>query len=248
MSNSECRMSIVDIVVALYGDRGDLDRLTKSIEEHCYDYNLIVIDNNPPNENKGFTKANNEGILKGTSEFIWLLNQDAIVLPRAQYALIDRFSYGKQVGIVGSMQRDYDDQDIIRHGGTLRAFPAGAHAGGRVSMGHCNLPSKQTWVNFASVMLRREMVNTIGPLDESMFLVYSDSDYCYYVRSKEYEVWYEPRSQVLHRLNVSKKPGEWHQKDMKAFMKKWGIVFVGEVEGQPQFRYSPEFAKLNEFP
>ena len=160
-------------------------------------------------------------------EWVWLLNQDAIVLPGAQQALIDRFSYGPKVGIVGSMQLDYDDQDLIRHGGTLRAFPAGVHKGDRLSMGHCRTPEKQTWVNFASAMLRREMIRNIGVLDDNMFLVYSDSDYAYWARYRGWEVWYEPGSRVLHRLNASKTVSEWHQKDMKAFMDKWGIGMDG---------------------
>ena len=218
-------MITTDIILVLYGDRKDLDRCVTSIEEHCRDYKLHIIDNNQ--ENRGFTKAVNEGILAGEAEYIWLLNQDAIVLPGAQQALIERFSYGPKVGIVGSMQIDFDDRDLIRHGGTLQAFPAGVHKGGRISMGHCRVPEKQTWVNFASVMIRREMTRHIGILDDNMFLLYSDSDYCYWARYRGWEVWYEPKSQVLHRLNASKTITDWHRKDMKAFMDKWGISVDG---------------------
>jgi len=231
-----------DIVLVWYGDRTELDRCIASIEMHCRDYGLIVIDNNIVN--RGFTKAVNEGIKLGQSDYIWLINQDAVVLDGAQQALIYRFSQNNKVGIVGSMQLDPDNPDMIRHGGTLRAFPAGAHKGGYVSMGHCQIPSKETWVNFASVMLRRSMVKTIGPLDERMFLLYSDSDYCYWARRNGWEVWYEPRSRVLHKLKASRGVTEWHQKDMLAFMKKWGIVPISEN----QFQYSREFRNLDLLP
>jgi len=237
-------MALVDIVVVLFGDRKDLDRLTKSVEENCKDYNLIVMDNNPPNENLGFTKANNAGMAKGTAEYIWLLNQDAIVLPGAMEGLVRRLQSRPKVGIAGSMQLDYSNQDLIRHGGTIRAFPAGAHKGGYLSMGHCRFPEKQTWVNYASVMFKREMVNQIGPMDESMYLVYSDSDYCYFARSKGWECWFEPESRVLHKLNASTKVTDWHQKDMIAFMKKWGIQPLPDGN----FLYSETFAKLDRFP
>ena len=232
-----------DIVIVLYGDRKDLDRCVESIEKTCTDYVLHIIDNNEIN--RGFTKANNEGIRAGTAPYIWLINQDAIILEGAQQALIDRFNYHDRVGIVGSMQIDYDDHDLIRHGGTIRAFPAGAHKGGRISMGHCKNPEKQTWVNFASVMLRRKMVNQIGDLDESMFLVYSDSSYCYTVRQNGWEVWYEPASRVYHKLNASKTISEWHRKDMEAFMKKWDIIFDPETKS---FQYSLVFQHLDALP
>lgn len=216
-------MPKTDIIVLLYGERDDFDQCISSIESHCKDYNLIVIDNNE--KNRGFTAGVNEGILKGDSPYIWLLNQDAVVLEGALEALIKRLEYDEKIGIAGSMQLDPEDQDLIRHGGTLRAFPAGAHKGGRLSLGHCRFPEKQTWVNFASVMFKREMVRHIGVLDENMFLLYSDSDYCYWARYRGWEVWYEPESKVYHRLGKgSKSMGEWQQKDILRFMDKWGIM------------------------
>jgi GT2 family glycosyltransferase len=231
-----------DIIVVLYGDTKDYDRLVKSIQDNCNDYNLITIDNNQ--ENRGFTKANNEGIKQGTSPYIWLLNQDAVLLPGAQEGLIMRLNAHKKNGIAGSMQIDYDNHDLIRHGGTVRAFPGGVHKGGLISMGHCRFPEKQTWVNFASVMFKREMINDIGYLDESMFLIYSDSDYCYTARQKGWAVWYEPSSKVYHRLNTSKTVTEWHKKDMEAFMKKWDI----KVLPDNNLLFGREFERLNKFP
>lgn len=228
-----------DIIILLYGDRRDLDRCVASVKEHCKNYVLHIIDNNK--ENRGFTKGVNIGILAGNAPYVWLLNQDAVVLKGAQEALISRFSYGEKVGIVGSMQLDHDDHDLIRHGGTIQAFPNGIHSSGRVSMGHCRVPEKQTWVNFASAMLRREMIKHIGLLDENMFLICSDSDYCYWARYRGWECWYEPRSQVLHRLGASaKNTTEWHQKDTLAFMLKWGISRTGVK--------SELFQKLDTYP
>lgn len=218
---------ITDIILVLYGGRKDIDRCIASIEKYCNNYNLIIEDNNK--ENRGFTRAVNEGILAGNAPYVWLLNQDAVVLEGAQEALIERFDYSPKVGIAGSMQIDYDDRDIIRHGGVYNSgFPAGVHKGGRISMGHCRLPEKSIWINFASAMFRREMIRHIGVLDENMFLLYSDSDYCYWARYRGWDVWYEPRSKVLHRLGqASKSVSEWHQKDRQAFMDKWGILSNG---------------------
>ena len=108
-------------------------------------------------------------------------------------------------------------------------------------MGHCRLPEKSIWINFASVMLRREMIWHIGLLDENMFLLFSDSDYCYWARYRGWEVWYTPKSKVLHRLGAaSKSVSEWHQKDKAAFMDKWGIL--------PNGVKSNLFQKLERYP
>jgi GT2 family glycosyltransferase len=232
-----------DIIIISYKDDLEIKRCVASVKGHCTDYNLIIEDNNV--NNVGFTRAVNAGIKKGTGQWIWLINSDAIVKDsQTQQALIDRFSYGAQVGIVGSMQIDYDNHDLIRHCGTIHCFPGGQHKGGYISMGHGRIPEKQTWVNFASVMFSRKMVEDIGPLDDSMYLLYSDSSYCYTARSKGYECWYEPRSQVFHKLNASKTITEWHRKDMEAFMKKWGITQIPDG----RFVYSNLFARLDMFP
>jgi len=232
-----------DIIIISYKDEIEIKKCIASVKEHCTDYSLILEDNNT--NNVGFTRAVNSGIKKGTGQWIWLINSDAIVKdPQTQQALIDRFSYGAQVGIVGSMQIDYDNHDLIRHCGTIRCFPGGQHKGGYISMGHGQIPEKQTWVNFASVMFSRAMVENIGLMDDSMYLLYSDSSYCYTARSKGYECWYEPKSQVFHKLNASKTITEWHKKDMEAFMKKWGITQTPDG----QSIYSDLFSRLDMFP
>jgi GT2 family glycosyltransferase len=234
-----------DIVIVSYNDEKSLKKCISSIEAYCTNYHLFIEDNNPPLVNRFFTKAVNDGIKKGSSPFIWLLNSDAeIINEMSQQALIDRFSYGEKVGIVGSMQLDPANPGRISHYGTRRCFPGGIHKNGWLSMGHGRFPEKQTWLNGASLMFRRSMVDEVGLLDESMVLLYSESDYAYYCRSKGWEVWYEPRSQVLHVLGASKGVTEWHEKDMRAFMKKWGI----EQLPDGNFKYSDLFTKLDRFP
>jgi GT2 family glycosyltransferase len=230
-----------DIIIVSYKDEQEIKKCVESVKKHCTEYTIFIEDNNI--NNVGFTKAINNAIKKGTGDWIWLLNSDAVVLEGAQQELIKHFSYGPKVGICGSMQIDPENPDNIRHGGTLGIYP-GIHKNGRISMGHCRFPEKQIWVNGASAMLRRTMVNNIGLMDESFFLLCSDSDYCLTARKAGWEVWYVPTSRVLHKLKVSKTVTEWHQKDMEMFAKKWGITQVAPG----QFQYSREFDKLNRFP
>jgi GT2 family glycosyltransferase len=239
-------MTTTDIIIVSYKDQEPLKRCIASIEKHCIDYNLIIEDNNPPNPNRFFTKAVNDGIKKGKAPYVWLLNSDSILIDKmSQQALIDRFSYGEQVGIVGSMQLDPTPgmEGRISHCGTQRCFPGGVHKNGWLSMGHGLIPEKQTWVNGASMMIRRAMIDKIGALDPSMTMVYSESDYAYYCRSMGYEVWYEPKSRVHHVLGASKTVTEWHKKDMEAFMEKWSITVKDGA-----YQYSEKFKNLDMFP
>ena len=239
-------MSTTDIIIVSYKDEIELKRCISSIKKYCKDYTLYIEDNNIEGQNRGFSLAVNDAIKKGSSEFIWLLNSDAIVKNEmTQQALIDRFSHSPRIGIVSSCQLDYDNPDRIRCAQTLQCFPGGVHSGGFVSMGHGQIPMKQCWANGASMMIRRSIIIDVGLLSDSMYLLYSDSDFCYTARSKGYECWYEPRSQVFHGLKVSKTNTEWHKKDMEAFMRKWGITYIKETNS---FQYSELFQKLDMFP
>lgn len=241
-------MITTDIIIVSFNDKEPLKKCVDSIHKYCNNFNLIIEDNNPPNPNRFFTKAVNDALKKGTAPYIWLLSSDSRVINvMSQSALIDRFSYSDKVGIVGSMQLDPTPgmEGRISHAGTHRCFPGGVHKNGWLSMGHGQIPEKQTWVNGASMMIRRTMIDKIGPLDPSMIMVYSESDYAYYCRSLGYEVWYEPRSQVYHVLGASKTVTEWHKKDMEAFMKKWGITYNPETKN---FTYSELFNRLDMFP
>jgi GT2 family glycosyltransferase len=229
-----------DIILVSYNDKEEIKECITSIEKNCDDYRLIIEDNNPPNENKLYTVAVNAAIKKSSSPYVWLLSSDAIVLPGAQEALIKRFEQCPNAGIVGSMQVD-ESLDRIRWGGPLQIFP-GVHAGGFISKGNCLEAKKIIWQNFASTMLKRTVIQHIGLLDEHMKFICSDSDYSLMCRYRGYDIWYEPDSRVIHKLKGSKQPTEWHQKDMAAFMEKWGIVPSSDGNG---YMSGHLFHKLN---
>lgn len=184
-------------------------------------------------KNNGFTKAINQGIKeawKDGAEFVWLLNQDAIPSGGALQALVDRMIASPKCGIASSMILDMARPDHIVHGGTGAVMP-GIHKSGWKSEGHLSVPTKEKWVTFCSVLVRMETVQDIGLLDERFYLICSDSDYCFTARSRGWQVWYEPKSEVLHgeRHGVSRvvsttrtKEQEmmmWH--DQRQFLEKW---------------------------
>ena len=49
------------------------------------------------------------------------------------------------------------------------------------------------WVSGASLMIRREVVDAIGLMDEEYFLYFEETDYCRAARRAGWEVWSVPR-------------------------------------------------------
>ena len=53
-------------------------------------------------------------------------------------------------------------------------------------------------LNGAFMLVRREAVQEVGPLDEGYWLYMDDLDWCYRFHRKGWKVWYDGRVSVLH--------------------------------------------------
>lgn len=199
-------------------------------------YLALVKDNNI--ENDGFTRGNNVAIkqfleLNEKPDWIWLLNNDTDI-PPATFNSIPLILGGlpKDVGIVGFQIRSMSQPDLIHHAGTGRCFPAGEHKSGSVKLHQFTTRTSERWVTFASVLIRREVFETIGLLDERMWHICSDSDFCYRARAAGWKIIYEPNFMVYHKIGTSQNPNPVIMKQMQAdtieFQNKWlnGKLFM----------------------
>jgi GT2 family glycosyltransferase len=71
-------------------------------------------------------------------------------------------------------------------------------AGHVVGMRISDEPHEADWVSFACVLVRREALERVGPMDEGMFMYYEDIDMGCRVRRAGFEVWYWPLARVVH--------------------------------------------------
>ena len=81
-------------------------------------------------------------------------------------------------------------------------------------------------MTFCSVLIRRELVEAVGPMDGSMITYYSDSDYCLTARHAGFRVGYAGQgSFVFHRVGQSAHTSEAQRRifrqDHMAFWNKW---------------------------
>ncbi|MCL5411971.1 MAG: glycosyltransferase family 2 protein [Patescibacteria group bacterium] len=153
-------------------------------------------------ENLGFTGGNNLGFgyaVGKEADFILLLNNDTVVEEGFLAELVDFFQKNKKAGIVGSaLLMKEDGQEKYDLGGYLTSF-------GRTYHKHTSnvkkiSPRQVNYVCGASLMVKREVVEKIGFLDENYFWGYEDVDFCQRVRQAGYEVWLDSNSVVEHKV------------------------------------------------
>ncbi|MEM1098764.1 MAG: glycosyltransferase family 2 protein [Planctomycetota bacterium] len=58
--------------------------------------------------------------------------------------------------------------------------------------------AKVDWVAGASLIIRREVLEKVGPLDDAYYTYFDDIDYCHSAKKVGYETWYVPASRVVH--------------------------------------------------
>jgi N-acetylglucosaminyl-diphospho-decaprenol L-rhamnosyltransferase len=171
------------------------------------------------NINLGFTGGNN-AILRpavhsaNPPQYFLLLNADTIVRPNAFKALVDFMDQNPKVGIAGSRLEDPDgtpQRSAFRFQSPLGEFEGNLKLGlvSRMLKRWIVAPPvvdrtfETDWVAGASMIIRREVFEDIGLLDEGYFTYFDDIDFCFNARKKGWPTWYVPTSRVVHLVGQS---------------------------------------------
>lgn len=177
--------------------------------------------------NGGFGAGNNVGIRAGLPgggrpDFVYILNSDAFPEPGAIRALRDHLLAHPATGFAGSF---IQGEDGVPHRTAFR-FPsvAGefeAHTRfGPVSRLLENsivarpIPDATTrvdWTAGASLMMRMDVLDRIGPFDETFFLYFEETDLCRRASLAGWPTDYVRESVVVHIGSVSTGMGGWQR-------------------------------------
>jgi GT2 family glycosyltransferase len=163
--------------------------------------------------NLGYARSCNRGIAAARGRFIHLLNGDAQLLPDTLDRLADFLLAHPSAGAAGSLLLNEDGTKQV----SAKALPSlrSALFGGRSWLSRW-LPSNpftrqelQHWradagtpfttgyVSFASMMTTREVIDTIGAVDEALFN-FTDADFCRRVWDMGREVFCVPAARTVH--------------------------------------------------
>ena len=147
--------------------------------------------------NLGFAGGVNVGAAAAHGDLIALLNQDCLVQPGWVDAYTAVFASAPDCGIVGSVIVNADGS--INHAGAriTRPLAYGEHLLAAPGAG----PYVADYVNGAFVCCRRDVWQALGGMDESFYpAYYEESDYCYRLRRRGYEVMVAPAARATHLL------------------------------------------------
>jgi N-acetylglucosaminyl-diphospho-decaprenol L-rhamnosyltransferase len=206
--------------VVVDNDSGDATAIGEAID--CEDWASWVRLIRAP-KNGGFAYGNNLGInlaLKHDDpHYLHLLNPDTLAKPDAVSALVTFLEGHPDVGIAGSRFENADGSDwpiafrfpsILSEieGGLRTRFVTRLLRSWSVAKIMSHEAQPIDWGAGASMMIRRSVLDGIGVLDESFFLYFEETEFCWRARQAGFPFWYVPQSRVTHIAGQSTKVTE----------------------------------------
>lgn len=163
--------------------------------------------------NAGFTRGTNETIQRSSGKYILWLNTDTVLRPDSLERLIQFLESNPKAGVVGPkvLNADGSFQPQCKRGmptpyaslcyilGLDRVWPSNPGVSRYLLR---SVPEDKASVVEAvsgcCLLAKREVVESVGPLDEEMFGFGEDIDWCVRATEKGWGVWYFPESVIVH--------------------------------------------------
>jgi N-acetylglucosaminyl-diphospho-decaprenol L-rhamnosyltransferase len=262
----ECLASLCSEVAASPGSRvvvvdnasgdGSAEAIAAAIEQRGW-ASWVRVQAAPVNG--GFSYGNNVAVREALSAdeaqrpaYFWILNPDTQVDPGAMAALVDFAAAQPRIGITGSALRNDDGSAwpyAFRFPGLGSEFEGGARFGPvtRLLRKHAVLrpmtdqPAQVDWMPGASMLVKREVFEQVGLMDEGYFLYYEETDFFLQVQRAGWQAWYVPASRVMHIAGAStgvtgekvmkkRMPAYWFESRRRYFVKNHGRVYAMAVD------------------
>ena len=168
-------------------------------------YPDTILVKNPVNE--GFAGGNNRGMEIAKGDYFFLINNDTEVAPDILEALLERAEKSEKVGLVCPKILYHEKPDIIQYAGFSAINPITGRGKGKGYLekdkGQHQVAEITQLAHGAAMFIPKKVVDEIGLMAELYFLYYEEMDYCERIKQAGYEIWYEPKSFILHKESMS---------------------------------------------
>lgn len=164
-------------------------------------------------ENVGFARANNQAFAEASGRYVLVLNSDTVVLPNALDILVQFMEVHPEAGATGC--KLLDSNGLVQRS-CWQGFPS-MQTEVIDALFLWKLFPRLPWVRNSEIsvedlenelavdhllgacfVVRREVIDSIGGMDDRIFLYLEETDWCYRIKSGGWQIYYLPAAKVIH--------------------------------------------------
>ena len=213
---------LIDCLIALFPELENIDAqivvvdncsnddshllIKKWLTDHDTEHKVLFIQSKV---NLGFAAGNNIGINALEANYYLLLNSDTLVRKGAIQTILDTANLHPQAGLISprlEWPNGEGQESCFRFHNLLSEFMRAAHTGfidRLLSRFIVALPVQtdvinSDWTSFACVLIRGEIFQQIGMLDEGYFMYFEDAEFCHRVSKSDWRIVHNPDARVVH--------------------------------------------------
>lgn len=191
-----------------------------------------------------YSAINNHGVRHARGSIVALLNNDLEIIHGEWLDEMVSQAVRPMIGCVGALL--YYPNDTIQHAGVVIGM--GGVAGHlfrdlpRGTDGRCNrarLTQNFSAVTAACLVVRREVFEQVGGLDESLAVAFNDIDFCLRVRAAGFRNLWTPFAELYHHESASRgaedtpEKHERFRREVEAMIERWRGVIAHDPAYNP---------------
>jgi hypothetical protein len=194
------------VMVDNHSDDGSAAAVREGFGNAIDEGRLVLIEND---RNLGFAGGNNIGLrfaFDRGADYVLLLNNDTVVDKDLLRALVQSGEAHPDAGILGPKIFYFDPPDRLWFAGGRIALYRGTswHIGIREKdLGQYDRESECDYITGCAMMIKRDVLDSVGYLDTAYTLYCEDSDYCLRARQRGYRMLYVPSGRVWHKISAA---------------------------------------------
>jgi len=220
-------------------DNGSQDDSFERLKRDFKNFPSIYFISNPTNY--GFAKGMNVGIQRALSQetdYIFLINNDTIIdidcIKRLHAVMVNE----QLVGITGPRIFYYTEPQRVWHGGGYYSqLKMGVVVPEKNKLGEkCDGNTRQvTFLTGCAMLIKQEVFQKVGLLDEDYFLYEEDVDFCLRAVRAGFKLLYVPSAKVWHKIETI--PKDRTSPFILYHMARSRIIFLRKNFSWPYFLY-----------
>ena len=200
-----------------------------------------------------YSAINNHAARQARGQVLGLVNNDIEVITPGWMEEMVAHAMRPEVGAVGAML--YYPDDTIQHAGVLIGVGGvAAHIGSRMVrgahgyFGRLTLVQRLSAVTAACLLVRREVFEEVGGLDEGLKVAFNDVDFCLRLDQRGYRNIWTPHAELYHHESASRglednpvKLARFHS-EVEFMQRRWGRALTRDPAYNPNLSLRVPFA------